>query len=100
MTVHLYPYILDYGGIKMKQNLEIYRSFIGNIGGLDALLRLVIGLMLILTVLLVDLDNTTMFLLAVLSVPTVFFAIMRWDPLYRLFNISTVSKRGDYTLNA
>lgn len=64
-----------------------------NVGALDALIRAVTALVLIGVVLSLDLSPLTSFLLAALSIPTMLFALMRWDPIYSLSGIATARDR-------
>lgn len=64
-----------------------------NVGRIDAVIRLVLALVAIAVVLSVDLAPVWAFALSVFSIPTVLFAVMRWDPLYRLFGIRTTKDR-------
>jgi len=72
----------------------------GNVGGMDAVLRMGVGLALILAALLMDLDSTAVAVLTFLSVPIVFSSILKWSPLYWLFRINTVNRADDFTLEA
>ena len=60
-----------------------------NVGKLDAAIRISAALLLIGTVLSLDLDPIKSFSLIVLSIPTMLFALMRWDPLYTLFGFNS-----------
>ena len=60
-----------------------------NVGLTDAVIRIAIALLLLGIVLNLDLGPIQTFSLVVLSIPTMLFALMRWDPLYRLFGISS-----------
>ena len=60
-----------------------------NIGRLDAVVRALVALVLIGIVLSLDLSPVASFILAVLSIPTMLFALMRWDPIYSLLGFAT-----------
>lgn len=62
---------------------------VGNIGKIDAVIRGVFALILIGIVLSLELGPVTRFALVVLSIPTMLFALTRWDPIYSLFGFST-----------
>ena len=64
-----------------------------NVGMLDAFVRAVSALALISIVISLDLSPLTSFMLAALSIPTMMFALMRWDPIYSLSGIATASDR-------
>lgn len=68
-------------------------GIIRNVGVLDALVRAVTALALIGIVISLDLSPLTSFLLAALSIPTMLFALMRWDPIYSLSGIATANDR-------
>jgi hypothetical protein len=55
----------------------------------DAVIRVAVALLLISVVLTLDLDPIKSFSLIVLSIPTMLFALMRWDPLYTLFGFTS-----------
>jgi hypothetical protein len=61
----------------------------GNIGKIDAVIRGIAAMTMIGIVLAFDLDSSVSSILAFLSIPTMLFALMRWDPLYRLCDFST-----------
>jgi len=61
----------------------------GNVGKLDAAIRIAVALLLLGVVLSLDLGPIQSFALVVLSIPTMLFALMRWDPLYSLCNFNT-----------
>ena len=63
----------------------------GNVGKLDAVIRIAVALLLLGVVLSLDLGPIQSFALVVLSIPTMMFALMRWDPLYSLCNFDTDS---------
>jgi len=52
----------------------------GNIGKIDAVLRGIAALTMLGIVLVFDLDSSVSLILALLSIPTVLFALMRWEP--------------------
>jgi len=60
-----------------------------NVGRIDALVRAVIALTLLGIVISIDLDSVTSFVLAMLSIPTMLFALLRWDPIYSMFGLGT-----------
>lgn len=60
-----------------------------NVGMLDAVLRVTVAILLLGVVLSLDLAPIQSFLLVALSIPTMLFALMRWDPLYSLSNLNT-----------
>jgi len=60
-----------------------------NVGMIDAVIRIAVALLLLGIVLNLDLGPIQTFSLVVLSIPTMLFALMRWDPLYMLFGISS-----------
>ena len=60
-----------------------------NVGALDAVLRIAVALLLLGTVLSLNLEPIASFLLVALSIPTMMFALMRWDPLYSLSHFNT-----------
>jgi hypothetical protein len=60
-----------------------------NVGKLDAVIRIAVALLLIGIVLNLDLDPIKSFSLIALSIPTMLFALMRWDPLYTLFGFNS-----------
>jgi hypothetical protein len=60
-----------------------------NVGRLDAVIRITVALLLLGVVLKLDLNPIQSFSLVVLSIPTMLFALMRWDPLYTLLGISS-----------
>jgi hypothetical protein len=60
-----------------------------NVGRLDAVIRVTVALLLLGVVLKLDLNPIQSFSLVVLSIPTMLFALMRWDPLYTLLGISS-----------
>lgn len=60
-----------------------------NVGRLDAVIRVTVALLLLGVVLKLDLNPIQSFSLVVLSIPTMLFALMRWDPLYMLLGISS-----------
>ena len=60
-----------------------------NVGMIDAVIRIAVALLLLGVVLSLDLGPIQTFSLVVLSIPTMLFALMRWDPLYMLFGISS-----------
>jgi len=60
-----------------------------NVGALDAVLRIAVAMLLLGVVLSLNLDPIQSFLLVALSIPTMLFALMRWDPLYSLSNLNT-----------
>jgi len=60
-----------------------------NMGRIDAVIRGAIALTLIGIVVSLDLGPMTSFILAVLSIPTMLFALTRWDPIYSLFGLGT-----------
>lgn len=64
-----------------------------NVGLLDAVIRAVSALALVGIVISLDLSPLASFLLAALSIPTMMFALMRWDPIYSLSGIATASDR-------
>ena len=61
----------------------------GNIGKIDAVIRGIAALIMPGIVLTFDLDSFVSSILALLSIPTMLFALMRWDPLYSLCDINT-----------
>ena len=67
-----------------------------NIGKFDAAVRAIAALVLIGIVLSLDLSPLASFALVVLSIPTMLFALMRWDPIYSLSGFAT----GKDTLKA
>jgi hypothetical protein len=60
-----------------------------NVGKLDAVIRIAAALLLLGIVLSLDLNPIQSFSLVVLSIPTMLFALMRWDPLYMLFGFNS-----------
>lgn len=60
-----------------------------NIGKTDALIRAILALLLVGIVIGLDLSPLTSFILAGLSIPTMLFALLRWDPIYSLFGFAT-----------
>jgi hypothetical protein len=60
-----------------------------NVGLLDAVIRIAVALLLLGVVLSLNLGPIQSFSLVVLSIPTMLFALMRWDPLYSLCNFDT-----------
>jgi len=60
-----------------------------NVGKFDAIVRVAVALALLGVVLSLDLGPVVSFALAVLSIPTMLFALTRWDPIYSLFGLST-----------
>ena len=60
-----------------------------NVGRLDAVIRVTVALLLLGVVLKLDLNPIQSFSLVVLSIPTMLFALMRWDALYMLLGISS-----------
>lgn len=60
-----------------------------NIGLFDAVIRIAIAMLLLGVVLALDLSPIQSFALVVLSIPTMLFALMRWDPLYTLLGLSS-----------
>ncbi len=57
-----------------------------NVGIIDAVVRAVLALTLIGIVIGADLTPAQSFPLIALSIPTMLFALIRWDPIYSLFN--------------
>lgn len=64
-----------------------------NIGKIDALVRAVIAMTLVAIVLTLDLSPLTSFILAAFSIPTMLFALLRWDPIYSLLGFATGKDR-------
>ena len=60
-----------------------------NVGMVDAVLRITVAILLLGVVLSLDLSPIQSFLLVALSIPTMLFALMRWDPLYSLSKLNT-----------
>ena len=65
-----------------------------NVGKIDAVIRIAAALLLLGIVLNLDLGPIQSFSLVVLSIPTMLFALMRWDPLYTLLGFS--SKKDEF----
>lgn len=61
----------------------------GNIGKIDAVMRGIAAATMLGIVLVFDLDSSVSSILTLLSIPTVLFALMRWDPLYSLLDVRT-----------
>ncbi len=76
-------------------NMTVDTSIV-NVGRIDALLRASLALALIWIVLSMDFGPVMNFVLTMLSIPTMLFAMLRWDPIYSLFGLRT----GKYTLRA
>lgn len=64
-------------------------SSFDNIGKVDAVIRGVAALLMLSLVLAVDLGPAVNSLLVLLSIPTMLFALMRWDPIYSLCDFET-----------
>lgn len=60
-----------------------------NIGRIDAVVRAVLALTLVGIVIALDLSPLTSFILAAFSIPTMLFALLRWDPIYSLLGFAT-----------
>jgi hypothetical protein len=65
----------------------------GNIGRIDAVIRGVAALLMLGIVLTFDLGPAVNALLVLLSIPTMLFALMRWDPVYSLCDFETSDDR-------
>ena len=60
-----------------------------NIGAVDTIVRVLIALVMLGLVLSLDLGPVLNITLVLLSVPTMMFALMRWDPIYNLLGFSS-----------
>lgn len=60
-----------------------------NVGMFDAAIRIAIAILLLGIVLALDLSPIQSFALVVLSIPTMLFAMMRWDPVYTALGYSS-----------
>jgi len=60
-----------------------------NIGAVDTIVRVLIALVMLGLVLSLDLGPVLNITLVLLSVPTMLFALMRWDPIYNLLGFSS-----------
>jgi len=64
-----------------------------NIGNIDAIIRALISIAMIATVLLLNLNSAVSAAIALISIPTMIFAILRWDPIYSACHFSTDSNK-------
>jgi hypothetical protein len=64
-----------------------------NVGVIDATLRVLLAIAAMTVVLTVNLDSVWRFILSVLSIPVVLFAVMRWDPIYKLIGVKTTKDK-------
>jgi len=60
-----------------------------NIGTVDIIIRMLTALAMLGLVLSLDLGPALNIALVLLSVPTMLFALMRWDPIYKLLGFDS-----------
>jgi hypothetical protein len=96
VTQHL-KNIFNIGATKEQHTMNTATTVsFGNIGKVDAVIRGIAALLMLAVVLTVDLGPAVNALLVLLSIPTMLFALMRWDPVYSLCDFET----GGNTLRA
>jgi len=64
-----------------------------NVGHIDAAARVLVAIVAMAAVLTANLNPVWTFVLSAFSVPTVLFAVMRWDPVYGLFGLRTTTDK-------